>query len=479
MSLDSLSLLHAVFESTVDGILIVDGEGKVIQSNRRFQELWKIPDSIVQTRDDQKLLNFILDQLLDPPKFISRVQSLYRNDEAFSDDTVEFKDGRIFDRHSRPLKSGGVTVGRLWRFRDITTEKKSLEMFSAIAELSPDIISILSPGGELIYNSPASVRIHGYSPEEMIGKNTFEFIHPDDQSQCAFAMEALRSDPSKIATVQYRYRNKNGHYDWMEATASNQIANPFINGFVVISREIGERKKLEHELNDALKTKDDFISIITHELKTPVTSIKLQLQILQRSGKTLHSGADSTRSENFPALISQVNSLDRLIDDLLQVSRIRNGKLNFEMKEENLGRLFKESEEYLRNLLSSAGCRLDTDIDGEVIVLCDKLRIEQVVLNLISNIVKYAPGKPVKIKLKAEDGMAKISVTDNGPGIPEEKQSEIFNLFSRGADAHHAGGLGVGLFISKSILDHHKGTIDVKSSAGKGSEFVIRLPLHS
>lgn len=479
MEPDSLTLLNAVFESTADGILIVDNEGKVIQANRRFQDMWRIPDDIFKTGDDEKLLGFCLKQLSDPESFLSKVQRLYQNHQALSDDLVRFMDGRIFSRHSRPLKSGDVSVGRLWSFTDITTEKKNEVVFSAIAELCPDIISILTPDGTLKYNSPASERIHGFTPEEMAGKNSFEFIHPEDRDFCLQTMEKLREDPAKIVTVQYRYRNKIGGYDWMEATASNQILNPLINGFVVISREIGDRKTLEQELHEALKTKDDFISIITHELKTPVTSIKLQLQILQRSGKLIQPGAEGSRSENFPALIGQVNSLDRLIDDLLQVSRIRNGKLQYDMKAENLSQLLRAHEAGFRNLFSMVECQFSSEVEEGIIIFCDRLRIEQVFINLVSNVVKYAPGKPVRLLLRKVNGMAEFSLLDKGPGIPEDKQTEIFKLFSRGPDVHHAGGLGVGLYISKSIIDQHQGSLEVQSQTGSGSEFIIRLPLHS
>src|SRR5689334_22436118 len=105
MGLDSLSLLQAVFESTADGFLIVDLEGKVIHSNRRFQDLWKIPDSLLATGDDEKLLNFILDQLLDPDKFLAQVRALYTTLDASSEDTIDFRDGRFFSRTSRPLIS--------------------------------------------------------------------------------------------------------------------------------------------------------------------------------------------------------------------------------------------------------------------------------------------------------------------------------------------------------------------------------------
>lgn len=476
MTADTLSILLAVFESTGDGILIVDNEGKVLQSNRRFQEMWKISDSLMETRDDEKLLRFILDQLSSPELFIAKVRELYRKDAAISEDTISFKDGRIFSRYSRPLISGTSILGRVWNFRDITKQKKSEEVFAAITNLSPDIITLMDDNGKIIFNSAAAEKIHGYSNEEIMGKSTFEYIHPEDQTSCAASLKELMDHPEHIISVQYRYRNKDGSYIWMEATASNQIANPLIKGLVVISRDIEKRKLLEHELSEALRVREEFISIITHELKTPVTSIKLQLQMLQRSGRIIHQDEQGLRSENLPAMIGQVNSLERLIDDLLQVSRIKNSKLMYEMHETDLSSLIRTSSGRLKGLLDASQCDVGMEIEEGIKTHCDHLRIEQVLVNLISNIVKYAPGKPVQLSLKKVNGVAELRLKDNGPGIPVDKQKDIFKLFSRVSDSHLQGGLGVGLYISANIVEQHKGTLEVESSPGNGSEFILRLP---
>lgn len=476
MAADTLSILLAVFESTGDGILIVDNEGKVLQSNRRFQEMWKIPDKLMETRDDDVLLKFILDQLISPDLFLAKVSELYKNADAISEDTIKFKDGHIFIRFSRPLISGTSTLGRVWSFRDITEQKKSEEVFTAITNLSPDIISIMSAEGNIIFNSAAAEKIHGHSNSELLGKNTFEYIHPDDQVNCSAILKELLDHPENAVTAQYRYRNKDGCYIWMEATASNQIANPLINGLVVISRDIRKRKKLEQDLGEALRVRDEFISIVTHELKTPVTSIKLQLQMLLRAGRIIHQDEHGLRSENLPAMIHQVNSLERLIDDLLQVSRIKNAKLMYEMNEEDLSTLIRATSDQLKNLLVECKCDVGIDIEDGIKTHCDRLRIEQVLVNLLSNVIKYAPGKPVHISLKKVNGHAELRLKDNGPGIPLDKQKEIFNLFSRVSDTHVQGGLGVGLYISSCIVDQHKGSLEVKSTPGNGSEFIVRLP---
>jgi PAS domain S-box-containing protein len=411
MGADSLTVLEAVFESTADGILIVDNSGKVLQANRRFQELWKISDELMALRDDEKLLKFIVDQLIDPEQFLSKVKDLYSNPMAISEDLIKFKDGSVFIRSSRPLDH----LGRVWTFHDVTEQKRSEEVFKAITELSPDIISILSEEGTLVYNSPAAEKIHGYAPDELTGKNTFEFIHPEEKEACLAALQEIMTDPGKIVTVQYRYKNKNGVYLWMEATACNQISNSLIRGLVVISRVIESRKLLEQELSDALRSRDEFISIITHELKTPVTSIKLQLQMLKRSGRTLAHDDHKSRSENLPAMISQVNSLERLIDDLLHVSRVKNSKLTYDMKEIDLSTFIENSSDRFRDLLAEADCQVTVLVEPRVRCVCDQQRIEQVIVNLISNIIKYAPGRPVEISLVKRDGQVEFRIKDNGP----------------------------------------------------------------
>jgi signal transduction histidine kinase len=263
----------------------------------------------------------------------------------------------------------------------------------------------------------------------------------------------------------------------MEANASNQIHNPLINGVVVISRDISKRKQLEEELNNALEAREDFTSIVTHELKTPVTSIKLQLQILQRAGKTLQAGEALHRSENLSAMIGQVKALEKLIDDLLQVSRIQKEKITCEMKEENITKIVFESSENLRSLLDDYYCELQTELEQDVFGRCDRWRIEQVIVNLLTNVMKYAPGKPVKVVLKKLKGMAEIRVIDGGEGVSPENREAIFELFTQGTGTRRNGGLGIGLYISRSIMELHNGRIFVESTPGNGAEFVVQIPL--
>ena len=480
MELDNLSILQAVFESTTDGLLIVSDEGQVIRYNTRFHQLWRIPQEIMETKDDSKLIGHILEQISHPESFLSKVQELYQDPDAISDDLVNFKDGRLFERFSRPLKVNEASVGRVWSFRDITEDKRRQEVFAAITNLSPDIISIVDKNGHLVFISSATKRIHGYEVDELLGSNTLCRIHESDRDLYQEALQKLSLEPGSSMTVQYRYRNKDNSYSWMESTAVSQHHNPQIQGVVSISRLIEKHKQLEEDLGTALRQRDDFMSIASHELKTPITSIKLQLQMLQRAKKSLLPKAQaSSRSEDLDGLIDQVHGLQRLIDDLLSVSRIRTGKLSFEPEVENLTSIVVTTVDRFRELFIQASCPLELSLAKDVKVLCDRNRIEQVLINLITNATKYAPNTLVKFELKEENGFAVLSVKDHGAGIPLEKQESIFTLFTRASVSEYVTGLGIGLYISKSIVEGHGGIITVESIPKEGSTFSVRLPLQN
>lgn len=474
MTPDSLSLFKAVFESTADGILIVGADGKVLEYNHRFSEIWKIPKDILETRNDDKLLSFIQDQLLYPEKFLQKVKDLYDKPEAISSDVVEFKDGRFFERYSIPLKSEKGILGRVWRFQDVTELRIMEEKFQQIAELSPDIISIISPEGKLVFNSSASHRIHGFSAEEMEGMDTFQFIHPEDQAIVQEEMGKLISDPSYVCTVQYRYRNKDGSYSWMEATACNQINNPRVNGLVTISREINSRKKMERDLNLALKTRDDFISFTSHELNTPVTLFKLKLQILKKNFEKERKNPDV---KDYDSLIDQTKSMQKLIEDLLSLSRIRAGKLSYFPEKFNLSILIEEILFKYKETFDAEKINVSGLVLPNIFIEADQLRIGQVVTNLISNAIKYAPHSPIQIDLAKADKFARLTIKDFGPGIPPENHESIFELFERATRKDYMPGLGIGLYLCKNIVEAMNGTIQVISRTGEGASFIVKLPL--
>jgi PAS domain S-box-containing protein len=265
---------------------------------------------------------------------------------------------------------------------------------------------------------------------------------------------------------------------------STDAARTYTKGDLTVAEELARRaavamdnSKLYREAQDAIQSRDEFFSIASHELKTPITSIQLLLQLAQRGLTTNGSVPPVERlSKLLSSSSKQVRQLDRLVDDLLDVVKIRSGQISFCLEETDLSELVTELTERYSSALAAAKCDVKLKVDPEIKGLWDRIRIEQVIVNLLSNAAKYAPGAPVEIELKRVAGVARLVVRDWGPGIARERQAKIFERFERVLPSRNVSGLGLGLFIVKQIVEGHEGTIRLESEEGVGSAFVVELP---
>ena len=232
------------------------------------------------------------------------------------------------------------------------------------------------------------------------------------------------------------------------------------------------------EAQKAVAARDAFLSIASHELKTPLTSLMIQTQLRQRQ---LRRGQLSAFTPE--ALLKmaegdarQLARLTRLIDDMLDISRIASGKLTIHRETVNLSQLVREVAERGVDQAVRAGSTIAVSGDDQVSGSWDRFRIEQVVTNLFTNAVKYGAGKPVRAVVRASAGRAILEVTDQGIGIALADQDRIFRQFERAVGPNEVSGLGLGLYIVKQILELHGGTIRVESEYDRGSKFVVSLP---
>ncbi len=231
-------------------------------------------------------------------------------------------------------------------------------------------------------------------------------------------------------------------------------------------------------LRNEIRSRDEFLSIASHELKTPLTSMLLQTQHALHSIKSVSLAHFSIENllKMLETVENQTKRLSRMINDLLNVSLITTGNLNIEPEELNLNTLVAE-------VLEEFSKRLERDNIGVVFHeediingVWDKLRIEQAVTNIISNAIRYGEGKPIEVTIKKYYSNAQIIVTDHGIGMSKTTQKKIFDLFERGVAQETYKGLGVGLYITRQIIDAHGGTIKVMSKEGRGSTFILILP---
>jgi len=239
------------------------------------------------------------------------------------------------------------------------------------------------------------------------------------------------------------------------------------------------RAQLYEKTKSAVETRDEFISIASHELKTPLTPLKLQLQMLNRQVNS--RGFELLTPEGLVKIVEnsdkQLNRLSHLIDDLLDVSRITAGKLTLNKEKVNLAQLVREVVAQYGHQLQSALHRIEIEAEPEISAELDRLRIEQVLVNLLTNAAKYAPGKPIKVTVSNLHSLARFSISDQGPGIDKEDQSRIFKRFERIKDKTTVSGLGLGLYICNQIINAHGGQIGVESTRGKGATFYFDVPL--
>jgi signal transduction histidine kinase len=279
-----------------------------------------------------------------------------------------------------------------------------------------------------------------------------------------------------------------GNRKWWDVVCSPIRDNEGqVERILCVSRDVTEHKRREEEqikyqeqLGKAVRVRDDFLSIASHELKTPLTSLKLQLQMSKRWFKS-EIGPQTTEKLKRTIDVSntQVNRLQTLIDDLLDVSRIGAGKLQFHFEQVELSKLIIEVVERHNEAITLANSKVELSAPSPVWVWCDQFRIEQVVTNLVSNAAKYGDGKPISIGVEGTPKFAKIVVRDHGMGIAKEKQDKIFERYERAIDANNISGLGLGLYISREIVKAHEGTISVDSDLGQGATFTVELPYHS
>jgi PAS domain S-box-containing protein len=382
-----------------------------------------------------------------------------------------------------PLKDkSGIIRGFTKVMRDRTEEKRAASelkeselRFRNLADTAPMYIAMADETGNAIYFNKPWLAFTGKTMEEMKGLGWLSTLHPEDAPK--FEREFKNAFSKQIPIKeQYRFRQADGKYRWMLAVGAPRFTpdRKFI-GYFGTYTDIHDLKKAEEKRRQLEKQKDEFIGIASHELKTPVTSIKAYGQVLE---KMFRKSGDIKSAEYVAKMDTQINRLTVLIADLLDVTKIQTGKLQFNEGYFDFNELVEEIVDDLQ--LTTDRHTLVKELSTTKSIYGDRDRIGQVLSNLITNAIKYSPrADKVIVSTSTEKDTIRLCVQDFGVGIPKKKREKVFEQFYRvsGDEEITFPGLGLGLYISSEIIKRQGGEIWVESALHKGSTFCIQLPI--
>lgn len=372
---------------------------------------------------------------------------------------------RVGGEHSRKVAILFTNITEKKRSQKLLQESETRLQF--MADSMPQQVWTATPAGALDYVNLYTCNYFKKSSEEIIGDGWQNVIHPEDLPECIklWTNSLQTGEPYQVF---FRLLRSDNSYRWHLGRALAQKNGEKIIKWFGTNTDIDDQKKLE-------KQKDDFLAIASHELKTPVTSIKAYAQILEKS---FRKQGDLKTAGHLNKMDIQINKLSNLIGDLLDVTKIQAGKLQFNRVLFDFNELIDETIEDLQR--TSTKHTIVKELKGKKIIYSDKERIEQVVINFITNAIKYSP-QAVKIIVKTsiKENEVSLCVKDFGLGISQENQKKVFEQFYRvdGDQQNTFPGLGLGLYISSEIIKQEDGKIWVESEEGKGSTFCFSLPI--
>jgi len=525
-------LLRTTIESTADGILVLNGKGQVSYLNTRFASMWNIPDDALKSIEAVKLINHILDKLEEPNVFDLKVDRIYKiSNKAF--DTLSLRDGRNIEFYSYPLIRRGETAGCVWTFRDITENKRtqealrdSEERFRSLVETTSDWIWEVDLDSKYTYASPKVKDLLGYKPEEIIGKNAFEFMLADEASRVGTKFQTIIESQRFFEGLEHTTLHKDGRRVILETSGVPLIdKHGNLLGYFGIDRDITERKRAEEELVKHREGLEELVQERTAELNSRVSDVEYLnramvnlLEDLRSSNANLETTTsrlaeankeleaftysvshdlrsplraisgfsrmlvedymdklDSDGRHQLDVIQGSARDMGQLIDDLLAFSRM--GRKEMSSSVIDMGGLVREVFEKLQLLPEASKARLKAEELAPA--YGDLAMIREVFFNLLSNAIKFRkPQKAPVIEVGSRtEGEEQIySVRDNGVGFDMKYVDKLFAVFQRLHSTEEFEGTGIGLALVQRIIHRHGGRVWAEGKVNEGATFYFTLP---
>jgi PAS domain S-box-containing protein len=483
---DSLEYAQAIVETVREPLVILDGELRVRTANRAFYLTFKVCESDTQG----KLLYELGNQQWDIPELRRLLEDILPRDAAFDDfevthhfpsigPKVMLLNARRIFREDKQTRLVLLAMEDVTEQRRQENERRELEtrFTSLVKNIRDHSIFTLNPQGHITSWNREAQRILGYSEAEAIGQH-FSIIFTQEDRQAGIPETELTIAVEQGRAEDERWHlRKNGERFWALGIVSPSFdVMGTHTGFSKILRDMTERKLAEEALQAANRYKDEFLATLAHELRNPLAPLRNGLQLLRLTSEP------ATARETHAMMERQLSQMVRLVDDLMDVSRITRDKLTLRKTRVELSRIIQNAIETARPLIDAKGHQLVVTLPPQPVYIDgDLTRLSQIFCNLLNNSAKYtAPGGHITLTAITQDKEVMVTVRDNGIGIPPESLAGLFKMFSQVDRSleRAEGGLGIGLALVKGLTEAHGGNVEVESDGqGHGSSFTVRLPI--
>jgi PAS domain S-box-containing protein len=473
-----------IVETANEGIWLLDAEARTTFINRRMAEILGCP---VEELIGRKLDDFVFEE--DQPLAQERIKRNLSGQSGQFDFRFRRADGRevLVLGCTSPVTNGqGKIAGALGMFSDITERKQaeatlraSEERFRLMANMVPSCVWTATADGSLNYANDRWYAFSGLTLEQTAGLEWVDAIHPDDRERCLAAWKtAIRQ--GQPYEVEVRNRGAHGDYRWFLTRAvPERDSRGTVTGWFGTATDIQAQKQAEEELRDADRRKDEFLAMLSHELRNPLAAIRNALHVMRTS-----SPDDPEMPAVREVIERQVQLLAGIVDGLLDVFRVAHHKILLKNEPLDLAQLVRVTVDDHRRALEASGLSLTVNLPAEPVgIMGDRIRLSQVLTNLVQNAAKFtSAGGQVTVSVTADPGMhrAIVRVRDTGIGIAPEMLPHVFETFAQAEQSldRSRGGLGLGLALVKGLVELHAGGVKATSPGiGRGSEFSFWVPL--